>query len=59
MPQFVDRFNIRFLLDTIGVSTDDLHEIARKKRTGFSKMHRTAKTFNAKWRLYSDPGAIK
>jgi len=51
--------NLGLLLDTIGVSTDALYEIARKKMTGFSKMHRTAKTFNAKWRLYYDPGAIK
>jgi predicted transcriptional regulator of viral defense system len=51
--------NLGFLLDAVGVSTDALHEIARKKMTGFSKMHRTARTFNAKWRLYYDPGAIK
>jgi predicted transcriptional regulator of viral defense system len=51
--------NLGFLLDAVGVSTGALHEIARKKRTGFSKMHRTAKTFNAKWRLYYDHGVIK
>jgi len=50
--------NLGFLLDTIGVSTDVLHVIARKKMIGFSKMHRNAKTFNAKWRLYYDPGVI-
>lgn len=48
--------NLGFLLDTIGVSTDTLYQIASKKKTGFSKMHRNAKTFNAKWRLYYDPG---
>ncbi len=51
--------NLGFLLDAVGVSTDVLHEIARKKMTGFSKMYRNAKTFNAKWRLYYDPGVIK
>jgi len=51
--------NLGFLLDAVGVSTDALREITGKKMTGFSKMHRTAKTFNAKWRLYYDPGAIE
>jgi predicted transcriptional regulator of viral defense system len=50
--------NLGFLLDAIGVSTDALYEIARKKNAGFSKMHRNAKTFNAKWRLYYDHGVI-
>jgi len=50
--------NLGFMLDAIGVSTEALYEIARKKRTGFSKMHVSAKTFNAKWRLYYDPGII-
>jgi predicted transcriptional regulator of viral defense system len=48
-----------FLLDSIGASTDALHEIVRKKKGSFSKMHAMAKTFNAKWRLYCDPGIIK
>jgi predicted transcriptional regulator of viral defense system len=48
--------NLGFLLDAVGVSTDNLYEIVRKKKTGFSKMHANAKTFNAKWRLYYDPG---
>jgi predicted transcriptional regulator of viral defense system len=48
--------NLGFLLDAVGVSTDSLYEIVRKKKTGFSKMHANAKTFNAKWRLYYDPG---
>lgn len=51
--------NLGFLLDTIGVSSDVLHEIARKNMTGFSKMHPKATTFNAKWRLYYDPGVIE
>jgi predicted transcriptional regulator of viral defense system len=51
--------NLGFLLDAVGVSTDVLYQIARKKTTGFSKMHRNAKTFNSKWRLYYDPGVIK
>jgi len=50
--------NLGFLLDAVGVSTDALHEITRKNMTGFSKMHGNAKTFNAKWRLYYDPGVI-
>lgn len=50
--------NLGFLLDAAGVSTDALHEITRKNMTGFSKMHGNAKTFNAKWRLYYDPGVI-
>jgi predicted transcriptional regulator of viral defense system len=49
--------NLGFLLDALGVSTDALYETARKKKTGFSKMDRNAKTFNAKWRLYYDAGA--
>ena len=51
--------NLGFLLDTIGVSSDALYEIARSNRKGFSKMHPGAKTFNAKWRLYYDPGIIE
>lgn len=51
--------NLGFLLDAVGVSSDALYEIARKKRSGLSKMHAKAKTFNAKWRLYYDPAAIK
>ncbi len=50
--------NLGFLLDAVGVSTDVLYEIAHTKMTGFSKMHGNAKTFNAKWRLYYDPGVI-
>jgi len=50
--------NLGFLLDAVGVSTDALYEIARKKNKGFSKMHAKAKTFNAKWRLYYDHGVI-
>ncbi len=50
--------NLGFLLDTIGVSTDVLYQIASKKKTGFSKVYRNAKKFNAKWRLYYDPGVI-
>jgi len=44
-----------FLLDSIGVSTDAVYEIASKK-TGFSKTHAKARVFNAKWRLYHDHG---
>jgi hypothetical protein len=51
--------NLGFLLDIIGVSSDALHEIARGNRKGFSKMHPGATTFNAKWRLYYDPGIIE
>ncbi|NLD81393.1 MAG: hypothetical protein GX642_09530 [Smithella sp.] len=51
--------NLGFLLDSLGVSSDPLHEIARSNRKGFSKMHPGAKTFNAKWRLYYDPGIIE
>jgi hypothetical protein len=51
--------NLGFLLDAVGVSTDALREITRKNMTGFSRMHGNAKTFNAKWRLYYDPGVIK
>jgi hypothetical protein len=51
--------NLGFLLDTIGVSSDALYEIARSKRKGFSKMPPGAKTFNAKWRLYYGPGVIQ
>jgi predicted transcriptional regulator of viral defense system len=51
--------NLGFLLDAVGVSTDALHEITRKKTAGFSKMHRNASSFNAKWRLYYDAGVIK
>jgi len=36
-----------------------LYEITRSNRKGFSKMHPGAKTFNAKWRLYYDPGIIE
>jgi predicted transcriptional regulator of viral defense system len=50
--------NLGFLLDTIGVSTDALYEIARQKKAGFSNMHAKAKSFNAKWRLYYDDGVI-
>ena len=50
--------NLGFLLDRIFVSTDALYQIVGKKKTGFSKMHRNAKAFNAKWRLYYDPGVI-
>jgi len=50
--------NLGFLLDTVGASTDALYQTASKKKVGFSKMHRNAKTFNAKWRLYYDPGVI-
>ena len=48
--------NLGFLLDAVDVSTEALYEITSKKKTGFSKMHAKAKTFNAKWRLYYDPG---
>lgn len=51
--------NLGFLLDTIGISSDVLYEIARSNRKGFSKMHPGAKTFNAKWRLYYDPGIVE
>jgi predicted transcriptional regulator of viral defense system len=51
--------NLGFLLDSIGVSSDPLHAIAHGNRKGFSKMHPGAKTFNAKWRLYYDPGIIE
>jgi predicted transcriptional regulator of viral defense system len=51
--------NLGFLLDTIGVSSDVLYEIARSNRKGFSRMHPGAKSFNAKWRLYYDPGIIE
>jgi predicted transcriptional regulator of viral defense system len=51
--------NLGFLLDSIGVSSDALYEGARGNRKGFSKMHPGAKTFNAKWRLYYDPGIIE
>lgn len=51
--------NLGFLLDSIGVFCDPLYEIARSNRKGFSKMHPGAKTFNAKWRLYYDPGIIE
>jgi predicted transcriptional regulator of viral defense system len=51
--------NLGFLLDTIGISSDALHEIARSNRKGFSKMHPGAKAFNAKWRLYYDPGIVE
>jgi predicted transcriptional regulator of viral defense system len=51
--------NLGFLLDAIGVSSDALYEITRSNRKGFSKMHPGAKTFNAKWRLYYDPGIIE
>jgi hypothetical protein len=50
--------NLGFLLDKIGVSTDVLYQTAGRKMAGFSRMHRNAKTFNAKWRLYYDPGVI-
>ncbi len=50
--------NLGFLLDAVGVSTDALYEITRKKKTGFSKMHVKAKAFNGKWRLYYDHGVI-
>jgi hypothetical protein len=42
----------------LGISTDALYEIMRKKKDGFSKMPAKAKAFNAKWRLYYDHGAI-
>jgi predicted transcriptional regulator of viral defense system len=51
--------NLGFLLDAIGVSTDALYEIASRNKRGFSNMHAKAKTFNAKWRLYYDPGISK
>jgi predicted transcriptional regulator of viral defense system len=51
--------NLGFLLDAIGVSTDSLYEIVRKKNIGYSKMHAKAKAFNAKWRLYYDHGVIE
>jgi predicted transcriptional regulator of viral defense system len=51
--------NLGFLLDSLGVSSDALYEISRSNRKGFSKMHPGAKTFNAKWRLYYDPGIIE
>lgn len=51
--------NLGFLLDSIGVSSEPLYEIARSNRKGFSKMHPGAKTFSAKWRLHYDPGIIE
>jgi hypothetical protein len=51
--------NLGFLLDTIGISSDALHEIARSNRKSFSKMHAGVKAFNAKWRLYYDPGIVE
>ena len=51
--------NLGFLLDAVGVSSDVLYEIASKNKRGFSNMHTKAKTFNANWRLYYDPGIIK
>jgi predicted transcriptional regulator of viral defense system len=50
--------NLGFLLDAVGVSSEALYEITRRKKTGFSKMHAKAKEFNAKWRLYCDHGVI-
>lgn len=51
--------NLGFLLDTVGISSEALYEIAHRNMKGFSKMHAHAKTFNAKWRLYYDPRVIK
>lgn len=48
--------NLGFLLDTVGVSTDALHQITQKRKSGFSKMYAKAGVFNAKWRLYYDIG---
>lgn len=50
--------NLGFLLDSLGVSTEALYEVTLKKAGSWSKMHANSKTFNAKWRLYYDPGII-
>lgn len=65
MTDYAKAYNITtvrklgFLFDTIGVSSEALEEIARENKTGFSKIHAQAKTFNAKWRLYYDPRVIE
>jgi len=45
------------LVDQLLARTAD--EIVRKNRRGLSKMHAGAKAFNAKWRLYYDPGIVE
>ncbi len=44
---------IGFLLDSLGVQTLNLENVAKGER-GYSKMTKDSQIFNAKWRLYYD-----
>ncbi|HVC36647.1 MAG TPA: type IV toxin-antitoxin system AbiEi family antitoxin domain-containing protein [Candidatus Dormibacteraeota bacterium] len=45
---------VGFLLDEIGVETNDLQKMANLKPGSYSKMSKDSNVFNAKWRLYYD-----
>jgi predicted transcriptional regulator of viral defense system len=45
---------IGFLLDRLGIETDDLYEASTIKENSYSKMSKEADIFNAKWRFYYD-----
>lgn len=47
-----------FFLDRLGIETDDLSR-AVSGRTGYSKMTKESKKFDAKWRLYFDHTIIE
>ncbi|NQT67413.1 MAG: hypothetical protein HQ569_07555 [Actinobacteria bacterium] len=61
---YTKRFNdtivrqVGFLLDRLGVETEDLYKIVNGKKS-YSKMTNDSKQFSSKWRLYYDHKIIK
>ena len=49
---------IGFLLDKLGMETEDLYQIVNGKKS-YSKMTNDSKQFSGKWRLYYDRKIIK
>lgn len=47
-----------FFLDRLQVETGDLHKLI-EKNTGYSRMTKESKRFDAKWRLYFDNSIVK
>lgn len=64
LKQYTKKFSldvirqIGFFLDHLGIETNDLAKLLHRK-TSYSKMTKTSKDFNAKWRLYFDNNIIK
>jgi hypothetical protein len=59
LKKYAAKFNldvvrqVGFFLDLLGIETSELKSIVAGK-TGYSRMTKNSKDFNAKWRLYYD-----